>query len=118
MLVATPQRHKIEGAWVVLEPYILYRNNINERKRELPLPEELKSIIEEYASDRVGVHQTAQLIQTLKMFELMQSSCFKMVMCVFKSGDYFVVLRDGGTCRDVVRTYDLFYHKKGGVYRP
>ena len=80
---------------------------------ELPLPQELKSLIQEYASDRIGIHPTAHLMHTLRMFELCKYQCFKIVMCDFESGDLFTVLREG----QMVRVCDRFYHyKKGGMF--
>ena len=82
----------------------------------LPLPGEMRSLIREYASDRIGVHQNAHLMHTLRMFELCESRCFKMVVCDFESGEYFTIQKEGG----VVRVCDLFFHfnEGGEVHRP
>ena len=78
-----------------------------EKTRELPLPQELKSRIRAYASDKIGTHQTAHLIHALDMFD--DPSYFKLVMCRHEIEDYFIVLRDGHVCVDMFRTYDLHW---------
>ena len=80
------------------------------------VPREIRPLIQEFASDRIGVHPTAQLMHTLRMFDLCERQCFKMVMCDFESDEFFNVMRDG----QLVRVCDLIFHYKeeGGVYRP
>ena len=78
-----------------------------EKTRELPLPKDVLSKIQEYASDRVGAHQTAQLIHRLEMFQKHKPLHWKVVSCDFE-GDYFIVLRGGETTRVPFRAYDIY----------
>ena len=78
-----------------------------EKTRELPLPENVLSKIQEYASDRVGAHQAAQLIHTLDVFRDHRPLHWKIVCCDFEAGDYFIVLRGGETSRVQFRGYDI-----------
>ena len=72
---------------------------------ELPLPKELNSLIQEHASDRVGVHPTARLIYSVRVFETHDKSKFKVVTT--KHGEYFIVLRDGNMTKNIYRGYDI-----------
>ena len=70
-----------------------------QKTRQLPLPQELKSRIQEYASDRMEAHPTAHLIRTLSFFA--NNDNLKVVLTDFNSHDYFIVLREGaGTMYD------------------
>ena len=76
-----------------------------EKTIELPLPKELNSLIQEYATDKVGIHPTAKLIYSVRMFETNEKTKFKVVMA--GSIDYFIVLRDGKTTTVIYRGYDI-----------
>ena len=76
-----------------------------EKTIELPLPKELNSLIQEYATDKVGIHPTAKLIYSVRMFETNEKTKFKVVMA--GSSDYFIVLRDGKTTTVIYRGYDI-----------
>ena len=79
------------------------------------MPPEIGTLIQEFASDKIGVHPTAQLMHTLRMFDLCERQCFKMVMCDFESPEFFTVVRDG----ELVRVCSLIFHYKvgGDAYR-
>ena len=76
-----------------------------EKTIELPLPEDLKSLIQKYATDKVGIHPTASLIYSVRMFETNDKTKFKVVMA--GPSDYFIVLRDGKTATAIYRGYDI-----------
>ena len=66
-----------------------------QKTKELPVTEELKLVIQEYASDRLEAHPTAHLIRTLRMFQADELSGLEVVLSNFKSGDYFILMKDG-----------------------
>ena len=65
----------------------------------------------EYASDRVGAHQTAQLIKKLKFIPTDNLSVVKIILAAYDENEYFVVLRDRIVSLDYVRSYNLEYLK-------
>ena len=73
--------------------------------KEFLVPEELKVRIQKYASDRIGVHPAAQLIQPLRRFSTCEQSELKVVLSYYKHGEYFILLRDGRVGWDYVRSY-------------
>ena len=79
------------------------------------IPPEIRTLIQESASDRIGIHPTAKLIHSLRMFDLCERQCFKMVICDFESPEFFTVVRDG----ELVRVCSLIFHYKeeGDAYR-
>ena len=76
-----------------------------EKTLELPLPKGLNSLIQEYATDKVGIHPTAKLIYSVRMFETNEKTKFKVVMA--GPSDYFIVLRDGKTTTVIYKGYDI-----------
>ena len=78
-----------------------------EKTRELPLPKDVLPKIQEYASDRVEAHQTAQLIKKLKFIPTDNLSIVKIILAAYAEDEYFVVLRDTGVTWDYVRSYNL-----------
>ena len=78
-----------------------------EKTGELPLPKDVQSKIQEYASDRVEAHQTAQLIKKLKFVPTDDLSVVKIILAAYAEDEYFVVLRDTGVTWDYVRSYTL-----------
>ena len=79
-----------------------------QKTKELPVPEEVKLVIQEYASDRLEAHPTAHLIRTLSCFA--NNDNLKVVLTDFNNHEYFIVLREGGW--DYVRSYGIAYFKK------
>ena len=82
-----------------------------EKTRELPLPKDVLPKIQEYASDRVKAHQTAQLIKKLKFIPTDNLSVVKIILAAYTENEYFVVLRDTGVTWDYVRHFNLEYLK-------
>ena len=77
----------------------------------LPVPEEVQSLIKEYASDKIGIHPTACLIKKLKFIPTDNISTVKIILAAYNDKEYFVVLRDTGVTWDYVRSYNLEYLK-------
>ena len=77
----------------------------------LPVPEEVQCLIKEYASDKIGIHPTAQLIKKLKFIPTDNISTVKIILAAYTENQYFVVLRDTGVTWDYVRSYNLDYLK-------
>ena len=77
----------------------------------LPVPEEVQSLIKEYASDKIGIHPTAHLIKKLKFIPTDNISTVKIILAAYTENEYFVVLRDRGVTWDYVRSYNLDYLK-------
>ena len=82
-----------------------------EKTGELRLPKDVLPKIQEYASDRVEAHQTAQLIKKLKFIPTDNLSIVKIILAAYTENEYFVVLRDRGVTWDYVRSYNLDYLK-------
>ena len=74
---------------------------------ELPVPEEVQSLIKDYASDKIGVHPTAHLIKKLKFIPTDNISTVKIILAAYTENEYFVVLRETGVTWDYVRSYNL-----------
>ena len=75
--------------------------------RELPVPEDVKLVIQEWASDRREAHPTANLIKRLSFFS---SDNLKVVISDFANNEYFILLREGGW--DCTRSYSIAYFRK------
>ena len=43
MLVATERKMKMDGAWLIVEPHKLYKNNMTAKNREAPRPAKRQS---------------------------------------------------------------------------
>ena len=82
-----------------------------EKTRELHLPEDVLAKIQEYASDRVGAHQTAQLIKKLKFIPTDNLSVVKIILAAYAEDEYFTVLRGARVTWDYVRSYSMAYFK-------
>ena len=77
----------------------------------LPVPEEVQSLIKEYANDKIGIHPTAHLIKKLKFIPTDNLSVVKIILAAYTENEYFVVLRGRGVTWDYVRSYNLDYLK-------
>ena len=77
----------------------------------LPVPEEVQGLINDYASDKIGIHPTAHLIKTLKFIPTDNLSIVKIILAAYDDKEYFVVLRNTGVTWDYVRSYNLEYLK-------
>ena len=54
-----------------------------QQSQELPVPDELKALIQEYASDKAGVAPTAHLIKKLKFSDLLSiTPCYLILQSV------------------------------------
>ena len=77
----------------------------------LPVPEEVQALIKDYASDKIGIHPTAQLMKKLKFIPTDHLSIVKIILAAYNENEYFVVLRDARLTWDYVRSYNLEYLK-------
>ena len=82
-----------------------------QQSRELPVPKELQALIQEYASDKVGIAPTARLIKRLKFLPTDNISILKIILSAYEDKEYFIVLRDSGVTWDYVRSYSMAYFK-------
>ena len=73
----------------------------------LPVPEEVQSLIKDYASDKIGVHPIAHLIKKLKFIPTDHLSIVKIILAAYNENEYFVVLKDRGVTWDYVSSYKL-----------
>ena len=80
-----------------------------QKTKELPVPEEVRVLIQEYASDRLEAHPAACLIYMLKFLLTHDNAKLKVILSDFKHGEYFILLRDGGW--DYVRSYTMAYFR-------
>ena len=78
---------------------------------ELPVPNELQALMQEYASDKVGIHPTAHLIKRLTFIPTDESSELKIILAAYRHNEYFTILRSGGGDWDYVRSYNVKYLK-------
>ena len=82
-----------------------------QQSQELPVPSELRALIQHYASDKAGVAPTAHLIKRLKFIPTDNLSVLKIVLAAYEENEYFTVLRDAGVTWDYVRSYSMAYFR-------
>ena len=73
--------------------------------RQLPVPEGVKLVMQEWASDRREAHPTANLIKRLSFFS---RNNLKVVVGDFANNAYFILLRDGGW--NYTRSFSIAYN--------
>ena len=82
-----------------------------QQSQELPMPNELQALIQEFASDKVGIAPTAHLIKKLKFILTDDSSKLKIILTAYRNSEYFIILNGGGVDWDCVRSYSIAYFK-------
>ena len=82
-----------------------------QQSRELPVPSELRALIQDYASDKAGIAPTAHLIKRLKFIPTDSLSVLKIVLAAYEENEYFTVLRDARVTWDYVRSYSMVYFR-------
>ena len=55
---------------------------------ELPVPEEVQSLIKDYASDRIGIHPVAQIVKKLKFIPTDHLSIVKIILAAYTENEY------------------------------
>ena len=78
-----------------------------QKTKELPVPEKVKLVMQEYASDKLEDHPTAHLIRALSFFA--NNDDLTNVLTDFESGDYFILLREEGS---FLRSFNIDYIKQ------